>query len=62
MEVWGSGSHLAASAGCRLVLVGWVPRGQVALVIRGVLRVFGPRGCEWAQTIAGPPCFPLHPF
>ena len=57
----GSGSHLAASAGCRLVLVGWVPRGQVALVIRGVLRAFGPRGCKWAQTIAGPPRFPLHP-
>ena len=57
----GSGSHLAVSAGCRLVLVGWVPRGQVALVVRGVLRAFGPRGCKWAQTIAGPPCFPLHP-
>ena len=55
------GLHQAANARCRLVLVGQVPRGQVALVIRGVLRVFGPRGCKWAQKIAGPPCFPLHP-
>ena len=57
----GSGSHLAASAGCRLVLVGLVPRGQVVLVIRGVLRAIGPRGCKWAQAIAAPRCFPLHP-
>ena len=40
------GLHQAANARCRLVLVGQVPRGQVALVIRGVLRVFGPRGCK----------------
>ena len=38
------GLHLAANARCRLVLVGRLLRGQVALVIRGVLRVFGPRG------------------
>ena len=53
--------HQAANARCRLVLVGQVPRGQVALVIRGVLRVFGPRGCKWAQKIAAPRRFPLHP-
>ena len=55
------GLHQAANARCRLVLVGQVPRGQVALVIRGVLRVFGPRGCKWAQKIAAPRRFPLHP-
>ena len=43
------GLHQAANARCRLVLVGQVPRGQVALVIRGVLRVFGPRGWKWPQ-------------
>ena len=55
------GLHQAVDARCRLVLVGQVPRGQVALVIRGVLRVFGPRSCKWAQKIAAPRRFPLHP-
>ena len=55
------GLHQAANARCRLVLVGQVPRGQVALVIRGVLRVFGPRGCKWAQKMRGAPPQLLHP-
>ena len=57
------GLHLAVSARCRLVLVGRVPRGQVPLhvVSRGVLRALHARGSKWAQTIAGPPRFPLHP-
>ena len=55
------GLHLAVSARCRLVLVGRVPRGQVPLVSRGVLRALHARGCKWAQTIAGPPLLSIAP-